>query len=214
MIERDNGGSMNILRYAARAADCTVLGPGKRGVVWVYGCCFSCEGCIAPSYKSGRWKEAAAQEMAEWFLAQNTDGLTISGGEPMLQAAVLSDIVERIRRERDCGVIVYTGFVYEDLLSRAEKDEGIGRFLKQIDLLIDGPYIQSLDHNQPYRGSENQRLIPLTRRYEQELENYYAAEQSRQIDIRISEQHTMMLGVPSREQAEIWRKIKELGERT
>ena len=139
------------------------------------------------------------------------DGLTISGGEPMLQAGALSEMLERIRAERDCGVIVYTGFVYENLLKKHDPD--ILRFLRQIDLLIDGPYIQELDHNQPYRGSENQRFLPLTERYRKELETYYKAAQSQQIELHFSEQRTMMAGVPGREQADIWRKIKELGER-
>ena len=202
---------MNTLRYSARLERCAVLGPGNRAVLWVFGCCFSCKGCIGEKYKTGRSLETTPQEAAEWYLRQNADGLTISGGEPMLQAGALSQMLERIRAERDCGVIVYTGFVYENLLKKHDPD--INRFLGQIDLLIDGPYIQELDNNQPYRGSENQRFLLLTERYRKELETYYKAAHSRQIELHFSEQQTMMAGAPGREQADIWRKIKELGER-
>ena len=43
-----------------------------------------------------------------------------------------------------------------------------------------------------------------------ELETYYKAARSRQIELHFSEQQTMMAGVPGREQADIWRKIKSL----
>lgn len=204
---------MSVLRYSARAARCAVLGPGRRCVLWVYGCCFSCEGCIAEGFKTGSFHETTAEEAAEWYLLQQADGLTISGGEPMLQAEPLAEMVSHIRAVRDCGVIVYTGFTHEALLKKAEADPGVRRFLGQIDLLIDGPYIRELDRNQPYRGSENQRLIPLTPRYRGEIDTYYRSACARRTEIRVSEEQTLMIGVPGREQAEIWARIKKLGEK-
>lgn len=203
---------MSTLRYSARVARCTVLGPGMRCILWVHGCCFSCNGCIGEGYKNGGYQETTAVEAAEWYLSQDASGLTISGGEPMLQAAALAEMIAQVRAVRDCGVIVYTGFTYEALLEKAAADRDIRRFLSQIDLLIDGPYIQELDQNQPYRGSENQRLIPLTPRYCVELETYYGSAAARRIEFRMSEKQTLMVGVPGREQVEIWRKIKKLGE--
>lgn len=202
---------MSILRYSARVSQCGVLGPGMRCVLWVYGCCFSCEGCIGEGYKNGSFLETTAAETAQWYLEQQADGLTVSGGEPMLQAAALAEMVSRIRAVRDCGIIVYTGFTYETLLEKAEDDLGIHRFLGQIDLLIDGPYIRNLDWNQPYRGSENQRFLPLTPRYRAELDTYYRNAGARRTEIRLSEKRTLLVGVPSLEQAQVWSKIKELG---
>ena len=202
---------MSALRYAARLGDCRVLGPGRRAVVWVHGCCFDCPGCIAQSFRAGPALEAQPQEMAAWFLRQGAEGLTVSGGEPMLQAEALGETIAAIRARRDCGVIVYTGFVYEDLLARRAADPALDRFLGQIDLLIDGPYRRELDRNQPYRGSENQRLLPLTGRYQRDLEGYYAAA-GRQIELHLSERGTLMAGVPSGEQAAMWRAMPRRGE--
>lgn len=202
---------MSTLRYSARISRCGVLGPGMRSVLWVYGCCFSCEGCIGEGYKNGGFQEATAEEAAWWYLEQQADGLTISGGEPMLQAYALAEMVSRIRAVRDCGVIVYTGFTYEDLLERAKDDPGVRCLLGQIDLLIDGPYIQEQDWNQPYRGSENQRLLLLTPRYREELDTYYRSASARRTEIRLSEERTLLIGVPGREQTRAWAKIKELG---
>lgn len=202
---------MSILKYSARIDGCKVLGPGNRAVLWVFGCCFSCKGCIGENYKTGTWLETTPEETAEWYLRQNADGLTISGGEPMLQAEALAETVQRIRAARECGVIVYTGFLYETLLKEGNPD--VLRFLKEIDLLIDGPYVRELDRNQPYRGSENQRFLLLTERYRGHMEDYYRGAKSRQIEFHLSNQRTLMAGIPGREQAEIWKKIKELGER-
>ena len=203
---------MSVLRYSARVHPCATLGPGNRAALWVHGCCFSCPGCIGENYRTGKFRETPPEEMADWYLSQRSDGLTISGGEPTLQAEALAETIRRIREKRDCGVIVYTGFVYEDLLKKNERS--VRDFLGEIDLLIDGPYIREQDFNQPYRGSANQRLLPLTDRYRRELETYYAAAQSRRIEIRMDEERTLMAGVPSREQALIWRNIKTLGDET
>lgn len=201
---------MTPLRYGARIGGTSVLGPGRRAVIWVHGCCFSCEGCVAPGFREGAWEETSPEEMARWYLRQGAEGLTISGGEPMLQAEALADTVERIRRETDCGVIVYTGFVYEALLEKAREAAEIRRFLDQIDLLIDGPYVAALDDNRPYRGSANQRLLPLTERYRSDLDHYYAAT-GRSMEIHLTERGTLMVGVPGRDQAAIWNHIKQLG---
>ena len=90
-------------------------------------------------------------------------------------------------------------------------DPALDRFLGQIDLLIDGPYRRELDRNQPYRGSENQRLLSLTGRYQRDLEGYYAAA-GRQIELHLSERGTLMAGVPSGEQAAMWRAMPRRGE--
>lgn len=203
---------MDAIRYSAKVGDCTVLGPGTRAVLWVHGCCFDCPGCIGHSYRSGEWLEATPDELASWYLGLSADGLTISGGEPMLQAASLAELVRLVREESDCGVIVYTGFTHERLLERERTDEGVRAFLGAIDLLIDGPYVEELDDGRPYVGSSNQRVIALTDRYERDVDAYYGKATARRMEIRLSETGTIMMGVPSREQATIWRQVKRLGD--
>lgn len=128
----------------------------------------------------------------------------------MLQCAALAELISRIRSQRDCGLIVYTGFVYETLLEHARKDPDINEFLSYIDLLIDGPYIQALDENQFARGSSNQRLLPLTERYRDDIDGYYA-ESRRRVKIRLSRAGTFLVGVPGREEAAVWQKVKQRG---
>ena len=39
------------------------------------------------------------------------------------------------------------------------------QFLANIDILVDGPYIQGLDNNEKWRGSSNQDILFLSDRY-------------------------------------------------
>ena len=89
------------------------------------------------------------------------DGLTISGGEPFLQAEALAEMIDMIHARCDMGIIVYSGYTIEQLREHAEASA----LLDRIDLLIDGPYIRELDDGLSLRGSSNQRAICLTERY-------------------------------------------------
>ena len=200
-----------MIRYAERVDNCTVLGPGKaRAVLWVHGCCFNCKGCIADSYKKGPYQEVTPNEMADWYCTRTigTEGITISGGEPFLQAGELAEMIRLIRKQKDCGVIVYTGFLYEELLVRAQEDETIRRFLDEIDLLIDGLYVEELDQNRMAVGSENQRILQLTDRYRDVAEAYYGKEE-RRVEIRLFDGKGMLVGVPAHEQKILWKKLIE-----
>ena len=200
-----------MIRYAERIHDCTVLGPGgERAVVWVHGCCFDCKGCIADNYKSGPYHEVTPKEMADWYClrGRKTEGITISGGEPFLQAGELAEMIRLIRKKRDLGVIVYTGFLYEELEERAKEDEEIMQFLREIDLLIDGPYKEELDLNQMAVGSGNQRILQLTDHYKYDVEDYYKY-RGRRVEIRIFDGKSMLVGVPAHDQKLLWKKINK-----
>ena len=148
-----------------------VLGPGVRYVLWVQGCGKRCPGCTAPTAWDMEAGTPVKTGALAWEIAlSGADGLTISGGEPFLQAEELAEMIDVIRRKRDMGVIVYTGFLYEELMER----EDARALLERTDLLIDGPYIRELDDGKSLRGSSNQRVIPLTDRYADQLHLYGA----------------------------------------
>lgn len=200
-----------MIRYSEKIDSTKLLGPGERAVLWVHGCCFDCPGCIAWNFRYGTFREETAEKLAEWVLSTSATGITISGGEPMLQAAELARMLEVVREKMDIGVIVYTGYVYETLLEKAGEEEGIRDFLRQIDLLIDGPYLEKQNNNEPFRGSSNQRILPLTERYKDLIEGYYHQSKGRQIEVRLQGDKTLMVGIPSKDQAAIWQRIKDLG---
>jgi len=98
---------------------------------------------------------AMAQEYPE------EPAITISGGEPFAQAEALAYLVACLKAY-PAHVIVYTGYVVEDLLVMAEALPEIRRALDFIDVLVDGPYEQRLDSPwMQYRGSSNQRVIDM-----------------------------------------------------
>ena len=155
---------MQYLKINRRQAGVTVLGPGNRTVLWVQGCPLACPGCMIPeSWDESGGEAVHVQDLTEWILEQRPEGLTLSGGEPMEQASGLVSLIDRVRRSVDIGVVCYTGYTLEYLLSRRRIDQMA--LLARLDLLIDGPYIQKRHAPLLWRGSCNQRLLPLTDRY-------------------------------------------------
>ena len=155
------------LRIFRREAPVHVLGPGARAVIWVRGCPHACAGCIAPEgWGEAGGEQVAVDQLAHWVLAQdNIEGITLSGGEPFSQATVLHELIRLVQVECDLGVVCYTGYTYATL--QAGLQPGWQDLLAAVDLLIDGPYIESQHANLLWRGSSNQRLIPLTARYQE-----------------------------------------------
>jgi anaerobic ribonucleoside-triphosphate reductase activating protein len=159
------------LRIFRRSAPVHVLGPGARAAIWVQGCPFKCPGCIVPdSWDSTGGELVSVAELAAWVLAQpRLDGITLSGGEPMAQAAALACLVGLVRGGlpglpgRDLSVLCYTGYRLGDLQHRGTAEQR--ELLALCDLLIDGPYIQAQHADLLWRGSRNQRIHALTPRH-------------------------------------------------
>lgn len=158
------------LQIFRRTVPVGVLGPGQRAVLWVQGCPFACHNCIVPeSWDPLGGQTVTVQEIAEWVWAQpGIEGVTFSGGEPMLQAAALARLVDTLRQKHDLGVVCYTGFTWEHLKERGTPPQQ--RLLKRIDLLVDGVYREREHADLLWRGSANQRLLPLSERYRAGIE--------------------------------------------
>ena len=143
--------------------DSIVDGEGLRAVVWTQGCPHGCPGCHNPqthAFDGGTLMLAetiADQLKAHFYL----DGVTFSGGEPMMQAAVCALLAEEIHK-LGMNVWCYTGYQWETLLEKRDPDQMA--FLKQIDVLIDGRFVQAqADPQLHWRGSANQRVIDVPR---------------------------------------------------
>lgn len=83
------------IRYSERIESTRLLGPGDRAVLWVFGCCFDCPGCIAYNFKHGSYYEDTVDSIVDWILSTGKKDITISGGEPMLQAEKLATVLDR-----------------------------------------------------------------------------------------------------------------------
>lgn len=184
----------NTLNLANFIPETQFLGPGIRSAIWVQGCPFNCRGCIAPEWIPIKENhKVIVEDIARQILeSKKISGITISGGEPMLQAGPLRYLLEILKQERDLDVICFTGFKYEDLMNRPSYEEQ-RKLLCLIDLLIDGPYNYQLNDDHGFRGSSNQRIIHLTSRFDDVDFN----KMTRKIEIRISNGSIMLVGIPN-----------------
>lgn len=143
-------------------------GPGLRFCLWVQGCTLHCPGCYAAALQDpdgGFPVEEASLIRQILALAPELDGITLLGGEPFLQAGPLAELAAAARGA-GLSVLCFTGFVYEHLLAEGDKDRI--RLLSQVDVLLDGPYLQDQrDFSRPLIGSRNQRYRFLTDRYDE-----------------------------------------------
>lgn len=95
-------------------------------------------------------------EILRPILADPFADVTFTGGDPMMQPEGFAELARAIKERSAKTIWCYTGYTYENLFSMPAQRE----LLHYIDVLVDGPFIQSLrDEQLRFRGSSNQRLI-------------------------------------------------------
>lgn len=150
------------LRLAGVAPESIVDGPGLRLTIFTQGCPHHCAGCHNPETHPEAGGSAYSLEEIVHQYKENPllSGITFSGGEPFLQAGPLARLGALIR-SLGGNIVTYTGYTLGRLLELARRSADIAALLLVTDLLVDGPFIQSLASLElPFRGSSNQRLIP------------------------------------------------------
>lgn len=151
------------MRIAGLVQDSIVDGPGLRFVVFVQGCDKQCAGCHNPdTWDMGGGRGTTVAEVIE-EMSRNplTDGITLTGGEPLLQAGECAEIAAAARA-RGLNVWLYTGSSFEELYKRASEDSAVACLLDRTDVLVDGPYIDAEKTLQlRWRGSRNQRVLDM-----------------------------------------------------
>ena len=151
------------LRVNGVVEESIVDGPGLRYVVFTQGCPHKCKGCHNPgTHRSGAGHVLDIRDILRGFIENPLlSGITFSGGEPFLQPGPLSVLAAQVNGLGK-NVAVYTGYEYEQLRDLARQDAYIGKLLDLTDILIDGPYVESLRNLElQYRGSSNQRVLEL-----------------------------------------------------
>ena len=142
----------------------TVLGPGRRLGIWFQGCSRGCSGCVSKDTwtKSGGWgcDVASLLHMCR-ELAPNTDGVTISGGEPFEQPDALQALLVGLRHWRDVSgnsfdILGYSGMSFSHLTQE------FNDIVKLFDALIPEPFQEHRPLGGCWRGSDNQPLIPIS----------------------------------------------------
>lgn len=136
-------------------------GPGIRFVIFAQGCVHHCKGCHNPSTFDLNGGTLIEVEELISQIKKNPllKGVTFSGGEPFLQAGVLAEIAKQCHL-LGLDVISYTGYTFEKLVSGFDEHPEWQKLLSNVDILIDGPFIQEKKSLMLlFRGSSNQRIL-------------------------------------------------------
>jgi len=152
------------INIAAEIQESVVNGPGKRYVIWVQGCPFECPGCFNPDFQPFiPNKLVNITTLSRKILSVETiEGVTYTGGEPFTQCEALI-ILNKILIKKGLSIISYSGYTLDEL--HQLKNPFVMEFLSQLDILIDGRFLQKYKANLLWRGSNNQNVHFLTDRY-------------------------------------------------
>lgn len=147
------------IRIAGIVPESFVDGEGIRFTIFMQGCLRNCKGCHNPATHDLNGGKILDTEEIISAIKKNPllSGITLSGGEPFLQ---IEPALELAKSAKNLGLNVwcYTGYRFENIPANANE------LLKNIDVLVDGEYIEELrDLELNFCGSKNQRIIDLNK---------------------------------------------------
>lgn len=147
-----------LINLAGIEYDSVVDGPGLRTTIFVQGCNHHCLGCHNPETQGAGGYFTDTKLLAKTLtLGRDRVRVTFSGGEPMLQARQLIDLVDKMEGHGvDLDIWLYTGFTWEQI----QQDDTMRTLAYMCDVVVDGPFIlEERDPSLLFRGSSNQRLV-------------------------------------------------------
>ncbi len=145
-------------RICGTANDSIVDGPGIRYVIFFQGCYHNCPGCHNPSSHAldGGYLITIDRLIEQIESNPLLDGITFSGGEPMLQANACLEIISRIKH-LSLSIMMYTGFTFEEIQNMSYQHK---QLFRSCDIVVDGKFEEDKKSlTLLYRGSSNQRII-------------------------------------------------------
>ena len=153
-------------RYAGLITNDFANGVGTCVSFWTQGCPHHCPGCQNPeTWDFNGGKEVPTDMRGQIIKAICANDIirnfSVLGGEPLCEENLdeVDKIITGVRTAfPQIKIFVWTGYVLDELVKR--KDERINHILSQIDVLIDGPFIEAeRDITLELRGSKNQRIL-------------------------------------------------------
>jgi anaerobic ribonucleoside-triphosphate reductase activating protein len=187
---------LNIAHYEF---DVTTLGPGRRVAIWVQGCNFRCPGCISPEWRplepAFLWTSEEAAELILNVAGDPTAGISISGGEPMLQASALTALLKLLKEERpNWNLVLFSGYSRNELLKEGRNDRL--KLMDEADAFIGGKYIEALNEPFGLRGSSNQEIFFKSHSGFNHAEQMALLNGSKKIEVRITREKIFTIGIP------------------
>lgn len=161
---------MGSIKIAGIIKESIVDGPGIRMVIFTQGCKHNCKNCHNPeTHDINGGYDIEIDEIIS-MINKNPllDGITLSGGDPLLQIEESLELAKKVK-DKKLNIILYTGYKFEDILIKLKENSILRELLNQIDVLIDGKYIEEeKDLLLKFRGSKNQRIINVKESLEKE----------------------------------------------
>lgn len=161
----DDAPESSSVRIAGFYHDSLTEGPGRRSSVLFQYCPLKCKGCYVPQLHSkNAGTTVSVKKLVALLLDPNfeRDGVTILGGEPFAQADGLLALVKELRSKNCPHIVCYSGYTLEALREKSVAQPSIGTILDEINVLIDGAYIESRAAEAGlWTGSGNQRVIDM-----------------------------------------------------
>ena len=131
------------MRYHNITKDDMLNGDGLRVVLWLAGCTHHCKNCQNPITWDPNggipFDEDAKQEIFEELEKDYVDGITFSGGDPLLEQnrEELTGLIREIRSLfPEKTIWLYTGYLWEEISDLELVDD--------LNVLVDGEFMEDL----------------------------------------------------------------------
>ena len=148
---------------------CTeVEGPFKRWCIWFQGCNRNCKGCCNKASQPLKPANIISLEdllkiIRKSKIENKIEGITLSGGEPLLQTGLVK-LLEEVKN-LELGIILFTGYQLNEIEDNLKS---------QCDIIIDGYFDeQKIDNDRALVGSLNQNINYISDRYTNEKDWFY-----------------------------------------
>ena len=140
-------------------------GQGFRVSLFVSGCARNCKGCFnkeAQDSSFGKpFDDKAKQKIFKELEHDWCRGVSLLGGESLSKLSdnrktVIAFAKEVKEKFSTKDIAIWSGYTLEEI----QADDTMKDILKYIDVLVDGPFVESKkDLSLPFRGSSNQRIL-------------------------------------------------------
>lgn len=147
----------------------TVDGPGIRLVLFMQGCPMRCLYCHNPdTWKTGEGTQVTAEEIIEEFNKNRAfyekGGITVSGGEPLLQMTFITELFRKCKEEKIHTCIDTSGITYKEEKEYLEKLDTLLEFTDLV--MLDIKHIESECHK-ALTGHKNENILAFAKHLEE-----------------------------------------------
>lgn len=144
-------------------------GPGIRTTIFVSGCTHNCKNCFNKEYQAFNFGREFTNEIQDEIIemVKKTKRLSVLGGEPLQQGWKMVEFLKTIKDETGANIWMWTGYTFEEIISKKQELPYQISALQYVDVLVDGRFIDSKkDLKLKFRGSSNQRVIDVKKTLE------------------------------------------------